>query len=122
MVQESGGPGEKQFFPAVKGESETAGRDRGFEKAPEEMMKCGYCEQFDHLDTSCPTKLTDRRKELGLGYFFLFLLGIFWIIGIIGGFIWSALKTGFEFGDGMWPETWKAVRGKKNDDGEQISD
>ena len=39
-----------------------------------------------------------------------------------GGFIWSALKTGFEFGDGMWPETWKAVRGKKNDDGEQISD
>lgn len=83
-------------------------------------MKCEYCEQFDHLQSSCPTKRTDRRNELGMGYFFIAMLGIFWIFGMISGFIWSALKAGFEFGDGMWPQTWKAIRGNRKDDGEQI--
>lgn len=84
-------------------------------------MKCGYCDKYDHLESSCPTKKGDRRTEVGMGCFFLLVLSPFWVIGMIAGFAWSAIKDAFNFGDGAWPQAWASVRGKKKDDGEQIS-
>lgn len=121
MVQKDGGPGEKHIFPSVKGEYPPEAGDRGSQEATKETMKCQYCEKFDHLESSCPTKRGDRRTELGMGCFFVGLLAPFWFIGMLGGFVWSAVKSGFQFGDGMWPQTWTAIRGKKKDDGEQVS-
>ena len=85
-------------------------------------MKCGYCDKYDHLESSCPTKRGDRQKEVGIGCFFIVALGIFWVVGMLGGFVWSAIKSGFQFGDGMWPQMWNAMRSKRKDDGEQIPD
>lgn len=85
-------------------------------------MKCEYCDKLDHLESSCPSKKADKRKEIGLGLFFISILGPLWIIGAILGGVWSALKEGFQFSDGMWPQTWTAIRGKKKDDEEQIPD
>ncbi len=78
-------------------------------------MKCEYCAGTDHLESSCPTKKSDRRTELGMGWFFLLLLAPFWFFGMLYGFIRSAFKAGFEFGDGAWPQALNGVRGKKTD-------
>lgn len=121
MVQESGGPGEKQFFPAIEREHQAEAGDRGPREGSSETMKCEYCDKLDHLESSCPTRKTDRRTEVGMGCFFTVLLAPFYLVGMVGGFVWSAAKAGFEFGDGMWPQTWNAIRGKK-DDAEQIPD
>lgn len=85
-------------------------------------MKCGYCEKFDHLESSCPTKKGDRRTEVGMGCFFMVFMIPFYILGLFAGVAWSALSTGFKFSDGMWPQTWNAIRGKRKDDAEQIPD
>lgn len=84
-------------------------------------MKCTYCDALDHLETRCPTRAGDRRKELILGMTFFILMLPCYIIGFIGGMCWSALKAGFEFTDGFWPQTWNAIRGKKKEDGESGS-
>lgn len=84
-------------------------------------MKCDYCSGYDHLESSCPTKKGDRRTEIAMGWFFVALLAVFHIIGTGAGFIWSAVKAGFEFGNGAWPQAWASVRGKKKDDVESNS-
>jgi len=78
-------------------------------------MKCKYCGGWDHLDTSCPAKKTDRQHELWLAWPFVIVLAPFWFLGMVAGFIKSAVKAGLEFGNDMWPETLAAIRGKKPD-------
>lgn len=121
MVQETGGPGEKHIFPAVGREYEVEAGDRGAQEAAKETVKCEYCNGYDHLVTSCPTLKGDRRTEKGMSWFFVVFLVLFWLIGSIGGCIWSALKAGFQFGDGAWPQAWTSLRGKEKDDVESNS-
>lgn len=121
MVQEAGGPGEKHIFPAVGREYEVEAGDRGTQKAAKEAMKCEYCSGYDHLISSCPTKKSDGRTEKGMSWFFVVVLVIFWIVGSIVGGIWSAIKAGFQFGDGAWPQAWASLRGKEKDDAESNS-
>lgn len=85
-------------------------------------MKCMYCDQLDHLESSCPTRKADRRTEVGLGCFLMVVMAPFYVLGLLAGMVKSAFKAGFGFTDDFWPETWKAIRGKKKDDGEQVSD
>lgn len=85
-------------------------------------MKCGYCDKLDHLESSCPIKKADRRREVGVGCFFMVFMIPFYLLGLLGGVAWSALTSGFKVIDGMWPQTWNAIRGKRKDDGEQIPD
>jgi hypothetical protein len=80
-------------------------------------MKCTYCDAQDHLETRCPSRAGDRRKEVGLGIVVFFLSFIPYIIGLLAGMWWSALKTGFVFTMDFWPSAWATIRGKK-DDGE----
>lgn len=85
-------------------------------------MKCEYCDQLDHLESSCPTRKADRRTEVGVGIFFMVVMAPFYVLGLFAGLVWSASKAGFHFTNDFWPETWKAIRGKRKDDGEQIPD
>jgi hypothetical protein len=122
MVQKAGGPGEKHIFPAIGREYEAEAGDRSAQEASKEAdMKCDYCSQYDHLESSCPVRKTDRRTELIMGWFFLVFLGTFHFIGMIAGAVWSAMKAGFDFGDGAWPQAWASMRGKKKDDVESNS-
>ncbi len=79
-------------------------------------MKCDYCEKADHLESVCPTKAGDRRLELLLGIAFFVPMLPFYAIGWLSGMAWSALKAGFYFTEGFWPQTWSAIRGKRGDD------
>lgn len=84
-------------------------------------MKCEYCEATDHLETSCPTRAADRRKEVILAVFFLVLMSPAWILGTFLGLCWSSFTSAFKWMDGMWPQTWKAIRGVNKDERESNS-
>jgi hypothetical protein len=84
-------------------------------------MKCTYCNALDHLETVCPTKSGDRRLELLMGFVFFIPMLPFYVAGLLGGMFWSAFKCGFAFTEGFWPQTWKAIRGGRKDDGESGS-
>lgn len=121
MAEKGRGPGPNHDFQAFQGECQAENGDREASTSSKEAMKCGYCDKLDHLVSSCPMKARERRFEVALGCFFIFWLFWFWAIGAIVGAIWSCLKAGFAIGDGMWPQTWNAMRGKGKDDGESLS-
>lgn len=81
-------------------------------------MKCDYCAAPDHLVTVCPTKAADRRKELIVGILFFVIMVPAWLLGAFFGLGWSSLRAGFMWMDDIWPQTWKAIAGKKKDEGE----
>lgn len=120
MPEEESELREGGIFPAVEGEFQAPGIHREIGEAGREM-KCAYCKAADHLETSCPTKASDRRFEVLLGVFFFVFMLPFYAGGFLIGIFWSAFKSGFDFTDGMWPQTWKALRGKKKEDGESGS-
>jgi hypothetical protein len=123
MAEESSLPGKSSIFPAIKGESKTPGayREAGSGSEEAEKMKCTYCDGFDHLETRCPSRAGDRRKEIGLSLIVFVVSFIPYIIGFMGGIWWSALRTGFSFTKDFWPEAWATIRGKKGEDGESGS-
>lgn len=84
-------------------------------------MKCSYCDGFDHLDSSCPARAGDRRKEVILSLIVFLLSFVFYIVGFVAGMWWSALRTGFLYTNDFWPEAWTTIRGKKAEDGESGS-
>lgn len=81
-------------------------------------MKCEYCDAIDHLLTSCPTKAADRRKEVIVGILFLVLMVPAWLLGMIIGLCCNSFKHGFLWMNGIWPQTWNALRGKKGEEDE----
>lgn len=81
-------------------------------------MKCTYCDEADHLEIRCPSRAGDRRKEIGLAVVVFLLSFPGYIIGLLAGMWWSAIRSAFMFTKDFWPDAWSAVSEKKKEDGE----
>lgn len=84
-------------------------------------MKCEYCGKDDHLVSVCPRKAGDRRGEVFFGALFFIFLVSFFVVGLIVGAVFSAMKSGFEVSQNLWNDTWNLLRGRKRGNGEQDS-
>lgn len=78
-----------------------------------EYFKCGYCSKGGHSEEYCPTRKSDRRFEILIGFIPFVVSGFLFVVGGVVGFLFSSFWRGFLYFKDSWPWAKTLVFGKK---------